>query len=214
MKISEEVLFLENAFDVLNERYFEGALPKIAITIQSTPRAHGHFTPWDSWSDGGDMIKEINIGAESLKRTVPEIIATLLHEMVHYYCCLNKIKDTSRSGTYHNKRFKTECEKRGLLISKANGIGFSVTAPSSEIVSLVSSEGWDNELGLYRTRSNSFKSIAKGLDGNEDQEKAKKRSSTRKYICPQCGLSVRATKVVKIACIECDNIQMIEEKLK
>lgn len=41
MKVSEEVMFLENAFDVLNERYFESALPKIAITIQSTPRAHG-----------------------------------------------------------------------------------------------------------------------------------------------------------------------------
>lgn len=48
MKVSEEVMFLENAFDVLNERYFESVLPKIAITIQSTPRAHGHFTPWNS----------------------------------------------------------------------------------------------------------------------------------------------------------------------
>lgn len=60
------------------------------------------------------MIKEINIGAESLQRTVPEIIATLRHEMVHYYCCVNNIKDTSRNGAYHNERFKTECEKRGL----------------------------------------------------------------------------------------------------
>lgn len=208
MKISEEVLFLENAFDVLNERYFEGALQKIAITIQSTPRAHGHFTPWDSWSDGGDMIKEINIGAESLKRTVPEIISTLLHEMVHYYCCVNKIKDTSRSGTYHNKRFKTECEKRGLLISRAPGIGYSMTMPSAEIIALVLSEGWDNELGLYRTKFKPSQSISKGSGGEEDQDKdrVRKSSSTRKYICPQCGLSVRAIKVVKIACIECDNI--------
>ena len=45
MRISEEVLFLENAFDVLYERYFEGALQNIAITIQSTSGAHGHFTP-------------------------------------------------------------------------------------------------------------------------------------------------------------------------
>lgn len=76
------------------------------------------------------------------------------------------------------------------------------------------SAGWDNELGMYRTRFNSFKSIARGLSGSEDQEKVKKRSSTRKYICPQCGLSVRATKVVKIACIDCNNIQMIEENVR
>lgn len=214
MKVSDEVKFLEIAFDVLNEIYFESALQKIAITVQSTPRAHGHFTPWDSWCDRGDMIKEINIGAESLRRTVPEIIATLLHEMVHYYCCVNKIKDTSRSGTYHNKRFKTECEKRGLIISRADGIGYSVTEPSSEIYALVSGKGWDNKIGLYRTRFNSFRSIAKGLNGNDEQEEPKKRSSTRKYICPKCGMSVRATKAVKIACIECNNIQMTEETIK
>ena len=48
MKVSDEVKFLEEAFDVLNQRYFESALQKVAITIQSTPKAHGHFTPWDS----------------------------------------------------------------------------------------------------------------------------------------------------------------------
>jgi hypothetical protein len=34
-------------------------------------------------------------------------------------------------------------------------------------------------------------------------------SSTRKYICPCCGMSVRATRVVRIACIDCDE-QMVE----
>lgn len=82
MKVSDEVMFLEEAFDVLNKRYFESALQKIAITIQSTPRAHGHFTPWDSWDDSGQKIKEINLGAESLCRPVPDVIATLMHEMV------------------------------------------------------------------------------------------------------------------------------------
>ncbi|MBC5742746.1 hypothetical protein FMM74_003940 [Lachnospiraceae bacterium MD308] len=66
MNISDEVRFLEEAFDVLNDKYFESALRKIAITIQSIPRVHGHFTPWDSWDDSGQKNKEINIGAESL----------------------------------------------------------------------------------------------------------------------------------------------------
>ena len=211
MKISDEVMFLEKAFDVLNERYFESALHKIAITIQSTPRAHGHFTPWDSWNDNGDMIKEINIGAESLQRSVPEIIATLLHEMVHYYCHVNKIKDTSRSGTYHNKRFKTEAEKRGLIINKANGIGYSVTEPSAELIMLVSEKGWDSELNLYRTRFNKFKSFKTDMGETEDKEDTRKKSSTRKYVCPNCGMSVRATRTVKIACVECGNTPMIEE---
>ncbi len=60
MKVSDEVMFLEEAFDVLNERYFESALQKIAITIQSAPRSNGHFTPWDSWDDSGRKIKAID----------------------------------------------------------------------------------------------------------------------------------------------------------
>lgn len=43
MKVSDEILFLEEAFDVLNQRFFESALSRPAITIQSTPGAHGHL---------------------------------------------------------------------------------------------------------------------------------------------------------------------------
>ena len=37
----------------------------------------------------------------------------------------------------------------------------------------------------------------------------KKPSSTRKYFCPCCGNSVRATKVVRIGCLDC-GVQMLE----
>ncbi len=77
MKVSSEVSFLEDAFDVLNEKYFESTLSKCAITIQSTPSAHGHFTPWQSWQDSENKYNEINLGAESLSRPVDEIIAHL-----------------------------------------------------------------------------------------------------------------------------------------
>ena len=60
MKVSDEVIFLEEAFDVLNRKYFESALSRPAITIQSTPGSHGHFTPYDAWDDSGLKLKEIN----------------------------------------------------------------------------------------------------------------------------------------------------------
>lgn len=141
MKISEEVFFLEEAFDVLNQRYFESTLSRPAITIQSSPRAHGHFTPYDAWDDSGLKLKEINLGAESLHRPVANVIATLMHEMVHYYCHTQGIKDTSRGNTYHNKRFKEEAEKRGLMISSAPHIGYSVTQPAPELEKLVRDMG-------------------------------------------------------------------------
>lgn len=214
MKVSEEVKFFEEAFDVLNQRYFESALSKIAITIQSTPQAHGHFTPFDSWIDGNVPLKEINLGAESLKRPVVEAIATLLHEMVHYYCFVNKIKDTSRGGTYHNKRFKEECEKRDLIISYHSRIGYSLTKPGPVLYDLVEEYGWKEKIRLFRTgkkisssKGGDSESGHTGTDGSELN--GKKKSSTRKYVCPKCRMSIRATKVVRVACIDCNNTQMV-----
>lgn len=59
MKISEISEFLENAFDILNQRYFDDELPRAIITIQSSPRAFGHFTPYLAWSEGGEGFPEI-----------------------------------------------------------------------------------------------------------------------------------------------------------
>lgn len=71
--------------------------------FRAPPGAHGHFTPYDAWDDSGLKLKEINLGAESLHRPAPNIIATLMHEMIHYWCHSQGIKDTSRGNTYHNK---------------------------------------------------------------------------------------------------------------
>ena len=99
--------YLNHIFDLLNHRFFEGQLSKPIITIQSTPRAYGHYTLYDAWSvDGEKGFREINIGAGTLSRPIEEVVATLLHEMVHYYNDLQGIKDCSRGNTYHNKNFR------------------------------------------------------------------------------------------------------------
>ena len=121
LKNYQEVL--EYAFDVLNKVYFENTLPPIVITIMSSPKTNGHFTVQREWRVGEDNYNEINISAEHLDRPIENVIATLQHELIHYYCQLNHIKDTSQYGRYHNKNFKIEAEKRGLRIGKLQGIG-------------------------------------------------------------------------------------------
>lgn len=37
-----------------------------------------------------------------------------------------------------------------------------------------------------------------------------KTSSTRKYACPCCGLSVRATRVVRVSCMDCNEPLLLE----
>ena len=202
MVISEIVAFLEDAYDVLNIKYFEGALPKAVITIQSSPKAYGHFTPWDAWKENENGYKEINIGAETLNREIFSVLATLVHEQVHFYCHINNIKDTSRSGNYHNKRFKVEAEKRGLIIGYDSKIGFSPTTPSPELIEFIKEQGWQG-VDLARQGQLSFSG------GNNGRT----RSNVRKYQCPECGCSVRATKEVFIGCLTCDCPMELVEKV-
>lgn len=78
--------YLNKLFDLLNQRFFESALSRPTITIQSTPRAYGHFSMRDdTWVSVTGSSNEINIGAGTLARPIENICATLLHEMVHYY---------------------------------------------------------------------------------------------------------------------------------
>ena len=110
---------LEKLFRMLNEDMFEGQLETPIITIQSTPRAYGHYSVSKIWTVNGEESKhEINIGAGQLDREIEYTVATLLHEMCHMYndTVLN-IQDCSRGGTYHNKQFKATAESVGLIVT-------------------------------------------------------------------------------------------------
>ena len=195
MTISQATKFLEDAFDALNKEYFESELSKPVITIQSTPGTYGHYTCFDAWKDPkrNRGYREINIGAESLDRPCANTIATLVHEMVHMYCDLHGIKDTSRGATYHNSRFREEAEKRSLIIDYDKRIGWSITQPSKALRSFCARQGWRNKLTIHRA-------------GQIKDPVEKKPSSTRKYVCPCCGASVRATKTVNIICADCQEL--------
>ncbi len=127
--------YLNKLFDLLNQRFFESALSRPTITIQSTPRAYGHFSMRDdTWVSVTGSSNEINIGAGTLARPIENVCATLLHEMVHYYCHVNGIKDTSRGNTYHNKRFKEIAESHGLTVSHHEKYGWTITEPNDELL--------------------------------------------------------------------------------
>jgi len=81
----------------------------------------------------------------------------------------------------------------------------------------VETMNWNDELRLYRKPS--FDSDCKNGGVYVDDDgvahiQVKKPSSTRKYVCPKCGLSVRATKAVRIACVDCGNTPLEEADSK
>ena len=197
---------MNKIFDLLNAKYFENALSRPIITIQSTPKAYGHYTLYDAWSiDGEKGMREINIGAGTLSRHIESIVSTLLHEMIHYWNDQNGIKDCSRGGTYHNKKFKELAEACELNVQCHPTYGWSVTSPSEKTLEFC----LEHNLTEIRITRNDLSILIPTGTGNGSGALTppgigtRKKSSTRKFACSCCGLSVRATRNVNIACIDC-----------
>lgn len=197
--------FFEEAYKIINKVYFNDELPMAMITLQSSPGSFAYITTKKIWIDDENQYYEINISTEYLMRDTSELLASLCHEMVHCWCLTRGIRDTSRGSTYHNKRFRDEAEKRGLIITYVNkAIGYSDTKPSEEFI------GAMKEYGLLDTKINHFRMIPQHTDSSSTS-KPKKKSSTRKYVCsnPSCSVTVRATRDVNIICADC-NMPMVK----
>ncbi len=195
--------YLNKLFGLLNAHYFENTLSRPTITIQSTPRAYGHFTlREDTWISANGCSHEINIGAGTLARPIENVCATLLHEMVHLYCYVHGIKDTSRGGTYHNKRFKETAETHGLIVHHHPKYGWELTSPSDDLLDFILENGLTDIL-ITRNEFHGISVSGTGTHSPVGKDFPPKKSSTRKYLCPCCGNSVRATKAVHIACLDC-----------
>lgn len=196
--------YLNKVFDLLNAEYFENALSRPTITIQSTPRAYGHFSlREDTWVSKLGGTHEINIGAGTLSRPIEEVAATLLHEMVHYFNYQNGVQDCSRGNTYHNKRFKAAAEAHGLNVEHSDKYGWSHTSPSDSLLDFILESGLTDIL-INRNEYGGFRVTGTGAHSGTSVGTPPRTSSTRKYICPCCGMSVRATRTVRVACIDCD----------
>ena len=198
---------LENLFETFNARFYDGKLPKPIITISpdTTTGAYGWCTAWKAWedsegnSDPESGYYEINLCAEYLARPLTDTAGPLLHEMAHLYNLANGVKDCSRGGTYHNRRFKEAAESHGLTVEATEKYGWNRTAlnpETADFVSKLSIKGFD----IQR------KKITKAAKTG-----AGKKQSSRKYVCPCCGLIVRATKPVNIICGDCQETMVTEE---
>ena len=203
---------LEKAFRLLNQAFFNNELPTPIITVIPTSRAYVHYVPYDIWNAKDNGKREINIASGTLDRPIENIIASLVHEMVHFYndVALNQ-QDTSRSGTYHNKLFKREAEAHGLIVTRSDKYGYAHTAPADSLLEWVLEHSELREVEMCRANPN-FNAVGIGTHtGNSNglTTMGTSHSHHRKYICPCCGNSVRATKAVNIMCMDC-NQQMTE----
>lgn len=197
---------LEKLFRMLNEDLFGGQLETPIITIQSTPRAYGHYSVSKIWTVNGEEQKhEINIGAGTLDREIEYTVGTLLHEMVHMYddTVLN-VQDSSRGGTYHNRLFKATAESVGLIVAKSDKYGWAHTSPSDALIEWILDHDIE-EIRINRNEPTGIRVVGgnTAASGGLNLIGSNSNSHSRKYLCPCCGNSVRATKQVNVICGDC-----------
>ena len=205
---------LEKLFRMLNEDFFNGQLEMPIITIQSTPRAYGHYSVAPIWTVNGEETKhEINIGAGTLDREIEYTVATLLHEMCHMYNdTVLKVQDCSRGGMYHNKEFKKTAESVGLIVTKSDSFGFAHTAPSDELIEWILNVNLQ-EIKINRNEGHGIRVTGGKATGDGATATTSGKSTNShsiKYTCPVCGNSVRATKKVNIACVDCMQVMIAQ----
>lgn len=202
---------LEKAFNLLNEYFFNGVLPVPVITVIPTARAYAHYVPFDIWNAQGTGKREINIASGTLDRPLENILASMLHEMTHEYnnVILNEA-DTSNKGVYHNKIFKREAEAHGLIVTRSEKYGWSHTEPGERLIDFMLEHDELREIEMCRANP-TLVSVSVGTHtGNSDglNPLPPVKSHHRKYICPECGCSVRATKEVHILCLDCHMVMV------
>ena len=202
--------YLEKIFRAVNADSFAGVIEEPVISIMSTPGAYGHVTVGKVWKRKGEDRHELNIAAEWLERPIENVVATMIHEMVHLYNIQMGVQDTSRGCSYHNKKFKEEAEKHMLHIEKDEKYGWTITSPTDELLEYIMDKGWgDIDMGRGCLFGIGGSSGGKGGSGAAGKpvtglEGGKPKGNSRRYKCPVCGALVRTTKDLHIICGKCN----------
>lgn len=126
---SAVVAACEQAWQAVQERH-EGVPDVVIILGDGKGQIRGHFHPKSWHSSQKVTMHEVLIAGQRLADGPDGVLSTLIHEAVHAYCQEHDIKETSRQGRYHNKRFAAVARDFGLDVTEAAGIGHSNTSLS------------------------------------------------------------------------------------
>lgn len=130
---------LHKAIRTRNAEVPEAVIVLGAQGLTRTQFKYGHFLA-SSWESGSTRAHEIVITGESLKRGALDTLGTLIHESAHSLAHARQIKDTSRQGRFHNKRFKEVATELGIELEYSKQIGWSPTKVPADTAKLYKEE--------------------------------------------------------------------------
>lgn len=137
---------LKKLFSKLNEELFNGEIGAPVINVQGGKRGPkqtcwcSEQQVWRNTEEDLPQYYEICYSAEYISRPIEEIAADMLHQMVHLWNTQHGIKDSCRSGTYHNGHFKKSAENHGLgcMPGENKKDGYALICLPAPVLDLVS----------------------------------------------------------------------------
>jgi len=123
------VAVLERSWEAIRERC--GEVPEVVVVVVAAGSEGkglklGHFAA-SRWHLDGAQRAEVLVGGEGLRRGAVDVLGTLLHEAAHGLAQVRGVRDTSRGGRYHNRRYRSVAEELGLEVVETPPIGWSGT---------------------------------------------------------------------------------------
>lgn len=140
-ELSELSRTLEEVWQELRARHPE--LPAAVILIgpgaegqgkRLTKLGHWGYNRWRIVQGTDAAIRsELLIAGEALREGPKEVLHVLLHEAAHALAQVRNIKDFSRGGRYHNKRFEMLAAEMGLTCEEHKTYGVVTVIPESTV---------------------------------------------------------------------------------
>lgn len=189
MGFVEDKQLIESTYDAIFNKV-AGTLPKPTLIITKTNKNDRCAR---LSNDEGTYTFKLDV---SLKRNPTSLVVRILDSIIKLKALVDNIRVTSREGYYNNTKYVEVAYELGIpCITRSNGSGCCVNSHSVFVNDLV-----QELFGIKCTK-----------DNVENLESEGRKSSTRKYVCPKCGKSVRATRVVNILCGDC-HVKMVSNR--
>jgi hypothetical protein len=127
---SAVVAAMEHAWTAIRARH--GEVPEVIVVLGAGSEARrglfklGHFAA-ARWQVADQRRAEVLVSGEGLQRGAVDVLGTLLHEAAHGLADARDVKDTSRQGRYHNRRYARLAAELGLQVAYDPATGWSQT---------------------------------------------------------------------------------------
>lgn len=197
----------QQAYEVFNKALFENTLPNALITLQRRKRTFGYFAGGRFSDADGRAADEIALNpVHFASRTLPEILSTLVHEMVHVW---QHHHGTPGRGRYHNREWAAKMKEIGLQPTDSGMEGGQETGETiSHLIVAGGAFAKAADKLIERGFAITWREVpqpagdepngaASGVD--EEPDKSGKRV---RYCCPHCDLKAWAKHEAKLMCAE------------